>query len=394
MKKIKVLISFGTRPEAIKMAPLILEMQKRTEINTVVCVTGQHEEMLSQVLTVFGIKPNYNLAIMKQEQTLFDVTSNILMGIKPIFEREKPDIVLVHGDTTTTFAVAVAAFYLHVPIGHVEAGLRTHDMMSPFPEEYNRQVAGLISRLHFAPTTKAQMNLLQEGKQPQTIFVTGNTGIDALKTTIQADYQNPHLAWVGDARLVLLTAHRRENLGEPMKRMFKAIRRIVDEYEDVKVIYPVHLNPQVRRVAREVLDGHPRIKLIDPLEVVDFHNFLDRSYLILTDSGGIQEEAPFLGKPVLVLRETTERPEGELAGTLKLVGTHEETIYEATKALLTDNILYRNMSEASNPYGDGTASKQIADIIINYFNESEQQDMRLSFRHSRGQQEREIEPAV
>jgi UDP-N-acetylglucosamine 2-epimerase (non-hydrolysing) len=367
MHKIKIVISFGTRPEAIKMAPLVLEMQQRPEIETIVCVTGQHAEMLGQVLDVFGIIPDYNLAVMKPGQTLFEITTNILTGMKPILEAEQPELVLVHGDTTTTFAVSLAAFYLQLRVGHVEAGLRTYNIYSPFPEEYNRQAVSLVADLNFAPTEQARANLIAEDKDPETIFVTGNTGIDALQTTIQADYANEHLNWVGDDRLILLTAHRRENLGEPMARMFRAIRRIVEEHENVKVIYPVHLNPQVRSVADEILQGHPRIRLIEPLEVVDFHNFLNRSYIILTDSGGIQEEAPSLGKPVLVMRETTERPEGEAAGTLKLVGTDEATIYAATKELLEDDSVYRAMSLASNPYGDGSASRQITDIIIAYF---------------------------
>lgn len=364
MKKIKALISFGTRPEAIKMAPLVLEMKKRPEIETIVCVTGQHMQMLEQVLSVFDITPDYNLAVMKEGQTLFDVTTNILEGIKPILESEQPDIVLVHGDTTTTFAVSVAAFYLQIPVGHVEAGLRTHNIYSPFPEEYNRQAVGLVAALNFSPTEQSKQNLLNEGKNADTIFVTGNTGIDALKTTIKADYQNEHLDWVGDAKLILLTAHRRENLGKPMENMFHAIKRIVEEHEDVKVIYPVHLNPKVQKTADEILAGHPRIRLISPLEVIDFHNFLNRAYIILTDSGGIQEEAPSLGKPVLVMRDTTERPEGIAAGTLKLAGTEEEKIYELCKELLENQDIYNSMSNASNPYGDGTASKQIADIII------------------------------
>jgi len=376
MDKIKVLISFGTRPEAIKMAPLVLEMQKRPEIEPIVCVSGQHQEMLKQVLDVFGIAPTYNLSVMKDGQTLFDITTSILTGIKPILEQEKPDIVLVHGDTTTTFAVSVAAFYLQLPVGHVEAGLRTYNIYSPFPEEYNRQAVGLVAALNFAPTEMAKENLIREGKDAHKVFVTGNTGIDALKTTIKTDYQNEYVDWVGDDRLILLTAHRRENLGEPMERMFKAIRRIVEEHDDVKVIYPVHLNPQVRTVADAILDNHPRIKLIDPLEVVDFHNFMNKSYIILTDSGGIQEEAPSLGKPVLVMRDTTERPEGEAAGTLKLVGTSEAAIYDATKALLEDETAYKAMSNASNPYGDGTASEQITDIIIDYFIETKKRNER------------------
>ena len=362
--KIKVFICFGTRPEAIKMAPLVLEMKKRSEIETIVCVTGQHMQMLEQVLKVFEIVPDYNLAIMKDGQTLFDVTTSILNTIKPVLEQEKPDIILVHGDTTTTFAASLAAFYLQIPVGHVEAGLRTHNIYSPFPEEYNRQAVGLVAAYHFAPTEQAKQNLLSEGKNSETIFVTGNTGIDALNTTIIDDYQNEHLAWVGEDKLILLTAHRRENLGIPMENMFKAIKRIVKEHADVKVIYPIHLNPKVRETANKILSNHPRIKLIDPLEVIDFHNFLNRAHIILTDSGGIQEEAPSLGKPVLVMRDTTERPEGVAAGTLKLAGTTEATIYNLCKELLTDEEIYNSMSNASNPYGDGQASGRIVDTII------------------------------
>lgn len=365
--KIKVLISFGTRPEAIKMAPLVLEMKKRPEIEVIVCVTGQHLQMLEQVLSVFNIQPDYNLSVMKEGQTLFDVTTNILEGIKPVLESEKPDIVLVHGDTTTTFAVSLAAFYLQIPIGHIEAGLRTHNIYSPFPEEYNRQAVGLVAALHFSPTEQSKINLINEGKNANSIYVTGNTGIDALKTTIKLDYQNEYLDWVGEDKLILLTAHRRENLGEPMENMFRAIRKIVEEHSDVKVIYPVHLNPRVREVADKLLASHPRIKLIDPLEVIDFHNFLNNAYIILTDSGGIQEEAPSLGKPVLVMRDTTERPEGVAAGTLKLAGTNESTIYNLCKELLEEPSIYQIMSNASNPYGDGEASRRITDIIIDYF---------------------------
>lgn len=367
MKKIRPLICFGTRPEAIKMAPLVLEMQSRPEIEPIVCVTGQHMQMLQQVLDVFNIVPDYNLSIMKDGQTLFDVTTAILQTIKPVLETEQPDIVLVHGDTTTTFAAGLAAFYLQIPVGHVEAGLRTHNIYSPFPEEYNRQAVGLISALNFSPTEQSKQNLLDEGKNPETIFVTGNTGIDALQTTIKADYQNEHLNWVGTDKLILLTAHRRENLGQPMENMFKAIKRIVQEHQDVKVIYPIHLNPKVRETAAKILADDDRIRLIEPLEVIDFHNFLNKATIILTDSGGIQEEAPSLGKPVLVMRDTTERPEGVAAGTLKLVGTDEEPIYQTCKELLTNNELYQAMSTASNPYGDGTASQQITDLIIQHF---------------------------
>ncbi|MGL5042814.1 MAG: non-hydrolyzing UDP-N-acetylglucosamine 2-epimerase [Culicoidibacterales bacterium] len=367
-KKIRVLLSFGTRPEAIKMAPLVLEMKNRPDIETIVCVTGQHLQMLEQVLQVFDITPDYNLSIMKQGQTLFDVTSNILLAIKPVLEQEKPDIVLVHGDTSTTFAVSLAAFYLQIPVGHVEAGLRTHDIYSPFPEEYNRQAVGLVAAMHFSPTETSKANLLAEGKKAQTIFVTGNTGIDALHTTINPKYTHPIFDWLGDDKLILLTAHRRENLGEPMQNMFRAIKQIVEEHPDVKVVYPVHLNPLVMETAESILANHPRIKLIPPLEVIDFHNFLNKAHIILTDSGGIQEEAPSLGKPVLVMRDTTERPEGVAAGTLKLVGTKQENIYTLCKELLIDNAVYQSMSSASNPYGDGTSSKQISDIIINHFN--------------------------
>ena len=363
MKK-KILLSFGTRPEAIKMAPLVLEMKKRPELDVTVCVTGQHMQMLEQVLHVFNIEPDYNLGIMKEGQTLFDVTANILTSVKEVLEEVQPDVVLVHGDTTTTFAVGLAAFYLQIPVGHVEAGLRTYNIYSPFPEEFNRQAVGVFAKYHFSPTETAKEHLVKEGKNIDDIYVTGNTAIDALNTTIDATYHHEVFDWLGDEKLILLTAHRRENLGEPMQNMFRAIKRIVDEHEDIKVVYPVHLNPLVRQAAAEILDHHPRIKLIDPLEVIDFHNFLNKSHIILTDSGGIQEEAPSLGKPVLVMRDTTERPEGVAAGTLKLVGTEEETIYTTFQALLTDAELYKAMSEASNPYGDGTASQQITDILI------------------------------
>ncbi|GBU10572.1 UDP-N-acetyl glucosamine-2-epimerase [Erysipelotrichaceae bacterium] len=363
-KKLKVLLSFGTRPEAIKMAPLVLEMKKREELEVIVCVTGQHSQMLEQVLSVFEIKPDYNLAVMQPGQTLFDVTANILTAIKPILEQVKPDIVLVHGDTTSTFAVALAAFYLMIPVGHVEAGLRTHDIYSPFPEEYNRQAVGLVARYHFAPTTQSANNLLAEGKNKEAIYITGNTGIDALKTTVKPDYTHELFDWVGQDKLILLTAHRRENLGKPMENMFAAIKQIVSEHPDVKVIYPVHLNPLVKKTAEKFLDGDKQIKLIDPLEVIDFHNFLSRADIILTDSGGIQEEAPSLGVPVLVMRDTTERPEGVESGTLKLAGTSREKIYSLCKELLTDDTVYAAMSNASNPYGDGSSSKQITDIII------------------------------
>lgn len=361
----KVLIVFGTRPEAIKMCPLVNEMKQRENIITKVCVTGQHRQMLDQVLDAFKVEPDYNLSIMKDKQSLFDITTNILNRIRAVLETEKPDVVLVHGDTSTTFVTALACFYLQIPVGHVEAGLRTYNIYSPYPEEFNREAVGIISQYNFAPTETAKQNLLREGKKLETIFVTGNTVIDALKTTVREDYHHPELVWAADSRLILLTAHRRENLGEPMHNMFRAIRRIVDEMPDVKVIYPIHMNPVVRKAADEELGNSDRIRLIEPLDVLDFHNFMARSYLILTDSGGIQEEAPSLGKPVLVMRDTTERPEGIKAGTLKLVGTNEEVIYKEFKKLLADKKEYEKMSKASNPYGDGFACKRIADILTN-----------------------------
>ena len=361
----KVLVCFGTRPEAIKMCPLINELKTR-ELEVVVCVTGQHRQMLDQVLKAFDVEPEYNLAIMKERQTLFDITVNILNSIKTVLESEKPDIVLVHGDTTTTFATALACYYLHIPVGHVEAGLRTYNVESPYPEEFNRQAVSIVTKLNFAPTELSKNNLLREGKDPSTIFVTGNTAIDALKTTVRKNYSNPHLDWASDSRLVMITAHRRENIGEPMHNMFRAIRRIVEEFGDVKAIYPIHMNPLVREAADDVLKGCDRIRIIEPLDVVDFHNFLAHSYLILTDSGGIQEEAPSLGKPVLVMRDTTERPEGIEAGTLKLVGTQEKTIYDSFRELLVNEDEYHRMSIASNPYGDGFASKRIADILMEF----------------------------
>lgn len=361
---IKVMTIFGTRPEAIKMAPLVKELKARKEIECIVCVTAQHRQMLDQVLETFEIKPDFDLNIMKPGQTLSDITSRALKGVEEVIKEVHPDIVLVHGDTTTTFAGALAAFYNQVDIGHVEAGLRTWNKYSPYPEEMNRQMVGVMADMHFAPTENSKNSLLKEGKKPETIYVTGNTAIDALKTTVNKEYTNPIFDWLGNDRLILLTAHRRENLGEPMRHMFKAIKRIVDEFDDVKVIYPVHLNPKVRMVADAILGNDRKVKLIEPLEVIDFHNFINRSYLILTDSGGIQEEAPSLGKPVLVLRDTTERPEGIKAGTLKLAGTNEQTIYTLTKELLTNVEIYEKMSSASNPYGDGKASKRIADAII------------------------------
>lgn len=359
----KVMLVFGTRPEAIKMCPLVNELKGREQIETVVCVTGQHRQMLDQVLSAFGVIPDYDLSIMKDRQTLFDVTTNILSNIKVVLEKVKPDVVLVHGDTSTTFVTALACFYLQIPVGHVEAGLRTYNMSSPFPEEFNRQAVSIISQYNFAPTEQAKNNLLNEGKKEETIFVTGNTAIDALKTTVRNDYAHPELEWSKGSKLIMITAHRRENLGEPMKNMFRAIRRVMDEHRDVKAIYPIHMNPVVRDTAERILGGDDRIHIIEPLEVLDFHNFLNRSYLILTDSGGIQEEAPSLGKPVLVMRDTTERPEGISAGTLKLVGTDEENIYQKFKELLENQDEYDKMSKASNPYGDGFACRRIADIL-------------------------------
>lgn len=359
----KIMLVFGTRPEAIKMCPLVNELKKRKSIETVVCVTGQHRQMLDQVLEAFSVVPDYDLSIMKDKQTLFDVTVNILERIKTVLEEVKPDVVLVHGDTSTTFVTALACFYLQIPVGHVEAGLRTYNIYSPYPEEFNRQAVSIISQYNFAPTELSKQNLLKEGKNPESIYVTGNTAIDALKTTVRADYTHPELDWAKDSRLIMITAHRRENLGEPMRHMFKAIRRVMDEHPDVKAIYPIHMNPVVREIAQEYLGDDDRIHIIEPLDVLDFHNFLSRSYLILTDSGGIQEEAPSLGKPVLVMRDTTERPEGIAAGTLKLVGTEEETIYKEFSRLLSDKDEYEAMSKASNPYGDGHACERIADIL-------------------------------
>ncbi len=360
----KVMTVFGTRPEAIKMCPVIKELKKSDKLKQVVCVTGQHREMLDMVLEAFDVVPDYDLSVMKKNQTLFDITCNIMLDIKNVLEEEKPDVVLVHGDTTTTFAAALACFYLQIPVGHVEAGLRTYDIYSPWPEEFNRQATGIVAKYHFAPTEKAKQNLINEGKKESDIYVTGNTGIDALKTTVRDDYTHPLLEWAKDSRMIMLTAHRRENLGENLRNMFRAIMRIIGEFEDVKVIYPVHLNPAVREAAKEILGDHERVKLVEPMDVIDFHNFLARSYLILTDSGGIQEEAPSLGKPVLVMRDTTERPEGIEAGTLKLVGTKEEDIYREFKTLLTDTVEYKKMSGAKNPYGDGRASEKIIEILI------------------------------
>ena len=358
-----VMLVFGTRPEAIKMCPLVNELKKRPGIRTVVCVSGQHREMLDAVLRAFNVVPDYDLAIMKDRQTLFDITVNILERIRAVLEEVKPDVVLVHGDTSTTFVTALACFYLQIPVGHVEAGLRTYNIYSPYPEEFNRQAVSVIARYNFAPTELSRENLLREGRKPESIYVTGNTAIDALKTTVRADYTHPELEWAAGSRLIMITAHRRENLGEPMHRMFRAIRRIIEEHPDVRAIYPIHMNPVVREEANAELGGCDRIRIIEPLDVLDFHNFLSRSYLILTDSGGIQEEAPSLGKPVLVMRDTTERPEGIAAGTLRLVGAEEETIYKNFKELLEDRAAYDKMAHASNPYGDGFASVRIADVL-------------------------------
>ena len=358
-----IMLVFGTRPEAIKMCPLVNELKSRKNIHTVVCVTGQHRQMLDMVLDTFEVVPDYDLSIMKEGQTLFDITTNILNKIGDILDEVKPDVVLVHGDTSTTFVTALACFYKQIAVGHVEAGLRTYNIYSPYPEEFNRQAVSIISKYNFAPTELSRENLIREGKDERTIYVTGNTAIDALKTTVRSDYTHPELEWAADSRLIMITAHRRENLGEPMHNMFRAIRRVMDERPDVKAIYPIHMNPAVRRAAEAELSGCGRIHIIEPLEVLDFHNFLSRSYMILTDSGGIQEEAPSLGKPVLVMRDTTERPEGIQAGTLKLVGTDEQIIYENFKLLLENPAAYEAMAKASNPYGDGLACRRIADIL-------------------------------
>ncbi len=357
------MLVFGTRPEAIKMCPLVNELKTRENIQTVVCVTGQHRQMLDQVLDVFNVTPDYDLSIMKEKQTLFDITANILNSIKAVLEKERPDICLVHGDTSTSFVTALACFYLQIPVGHVEAGLRTHNIFSPYPEEFNRQAVSIISQFNFAPTETAKNNLLSEGRKLENIWVTGNTVIDALKTTVSADYRHPELDWADGSRLIFITAHRRENLGTPMHNMFRAIKRVMQEHGDIKALYPIHLNPVVRQIAEEELGECDRIHIIEPIDVIDCHNIMARSYLVLTDSGGIQEEAPSLGKPVLVLRDTTERPEGIEAGTLKLVGTKEENIYRAFTELLNDSKAYNRMARAANPYGDGLASKRIADIL-------------------------------
>lgn len=359
----KILFSFGTRPEAIKMCPLILEMQKRPELNPIVCVTGQHRHMLDQVLDTFGIVPDYDLSIMKDKQTLFDITEGVLEGIQDVLNEVEPDLVLVHGDTTTTFATALACYYLQIPVGHVEAGLRTYNIFSPYPEEFNRQAVEIVSQYNFAPTPLSAQNLINEGKNPDTIYITGNTVIDAMAHTVDSNYCHEELDWVGDDKLIFITAHRRENLGEPMRHMFKAIRRVLDERNDCKAVYPIHLNPVVRDMAAQELEGCDKIHIIEPLEVFDCHNFEARSYLCLTDSGGIQEECPSYGVPVLVMRDTTERPEGIAAGTLKLVGTDEETIYSTFKLLLENEEEYNKMSKACNPYGDGHACERIADVL-------------------------------
>ena len=357
------MLVFGTRPEAIKMCPLVNELKTRKNFNTIVCVTGQHRKMLDQVLEAFHVVPDYDLSIMKDKQTLFDITTNILNSIGNILDKAKPDVVLVHGDTSTTFVTALACFYKQIAVGHIEAGLRTYNIYSPYPEEFNRQAVSIVAKYNFSPTELSKNNLLKEGKNPDSVYVTGNTAIDALKTTVRKNYTNPELEWAKGSRLIVITAHRRENLGEPMHNMFRAIRHIVDEYPDVKAIYPIHMNPVVREAAAQELGGCDRIHIIEPLEVLDFHNFLARSYMVLTDSGGIQEEAPSLGKPVLVMRDTTERPEGIAAGTLKLVGTNEQVIYDNFKLLLENEKVYEAMSKASNPYGDGFACKRIADIL-------------------------------
>ncbi|POP30933.1 UDP-N-acetylglucosamine 2-epimerase (non-hydrolyzing) [Lactonifactor longoviformis] len=358
-----VMLAFGTRPEAIKMCPLVNELKTRENLNTVVCVTGQHRQMLDQVLDAFNVIPDYDLSIMKDRQTLFDITTNILNSIGRVLDNVKPDVVLVHGDTSTTFVTALACYYKQIPVGHVEAGLRTYNIYSPYPEEFNRQAVGIVAKYNFAPTELSKENLINEGKNPDSIYVTGNTAIDALKTTVYKDYTHPQLEWAKDSRLIMITAHRRENIGKPMHNMFRAIRNVMDEHPDVKAIYPIHMNPVVRKAANEELGGSCRIRLIEPLDVLDFHNFLARSFLILTDSGGIQEEAPSLGKPVLVMRDTTERPEGIAAGTLKLVGTNEKDIYNNCKLLLENQKMYDAMARACNPYGDGFACKRIADIL-------------------------------
>lgn len=359
----KIMLVFGTRPEAIKMCPLVKELKKRPDFETIVAITGQHRQMLYQVLNCFEVVPDYNLDIMKDKQSLFDITIRILTGMKELFEKIKPNLVLVHGDTSTAFATALAAFYMNIPYGHVEAGLRTYDITAPFPEEFNRQSIGIAARWHFAPTEAAKRNLIQEGKPADRIYVTGNTVIDALRISVRPNYSHPILDWASGSRLVLLTAHRRENLGEPLFNIFRGIKRVLDEFPDVKIVYPIHMNPEVRNTAGEVFGEHNRLRIIEPLDVMDFHNIINRSELVLTDSGGIQEEAPSLGKPVLVLRNITERPKGIADGSLKLVGTKEESVYTEFARLLTDSKEYERMSKAHNPYGDGTASAQIVKIL-------------------------------
>lgn len=359
----KVMVVFGTRPEAIKMCPVVMELKKSKTLKTVVCVSGQHKEMLQQVMDIFQVEADYDLKIMKQGQDLFDITGAVLKGMRELMKKERPDVVLVHGDTTTAFATALSAFYLNIPVGHVEAGLRTFNIHSPYPEEFNRQGIGLTAQYHFAPTKTAQRNLLQEGKREEDIVVTGNTGIDALFTTVSGNYQSDVTDWAAGSRLIVITAHRRENLGAPMRAMFRAIRGILDEFDDIKAVYPIHLNPLVREAAKEELEGCGNLRIIDPLPVDQFHNLLNAAYLVLTDSGGIQEEAPSLGKPVLVMRDTTERPEGVEAGTLFLTGTDEERIYHAFYELLTDKKRYETMSHAKNPYGDGKASRRIRKFL-------------------------------
>jgi len=358
-----VMLVFGTRPEAIKMCPLIKELKRRDSIKVVVCVTGQHREMLDQVLRVFDVIPDFDLSIMKQGQTLFDITTGILEKVKNVLEEIMPDVVLVHGDTSTTFVTALACFYLQIPVGHIEAGLRTHNIYSPYPEEFNRQAVSIISKYNFAPTKLAADNLIKEGKNPETIYITGNTVIDAMHHTVTEEYTHPELEWVGADKLIFITAHRRENLGQPMHNMFRAIRRVLDEHSDCKAVYPIHMNPDVRKAAENELGNCDRIHIIEPLDVFDCHNFEARCFLCLTDSGGMQEEVPSYGKPVLVMRNTTERPEGVAAGTLKLVGTDEENIYANFKLLLENEVAYRRMARACNPYGDGNACKRIADIL-------------------------------
>jgi UDP-N-acetylglucosamine 2-epimerase (non-hydrolysing) len=359
----RIMCVFGTRPEAIKICPLVSEMKKRKGLQVLVCVTAQHRQMLDQVLGTFEVVPDYDLNLMKDRQNLFDITTGVLLGMKKVLEEAKPDLVLVHGDTSTTFATALACFYLQIPVGHVEAGLRTYNIYSPFPEEFNRQAVGIVSQFNFAPTQLAADNLIREGKNPDTVFITGNTVIDAMQHTVKDDYRHPELDWVGDGKLIFITAHRRENLGEPMRHMFRAIRRVLDEHPECKAVYPIHMNPQVRQLAKEAFTGSNQIHLIEPIEVFDCHNFEARCHLCLTDSGGIQEECPSYGKPVLVMRDTTERPEGVEAGTLRLVGTNEQSIYSNFKELLEDEAAYAQMSHACNPYGDGHACQRIADIL-------------------------------